>query len=211
MDEVEQFEAMMNDELKGAVNDVLKALESYTSEKLNSLSNLPTDLVESFLYTNSISVPESLKKQMTTPYSIAKYLLLKEQEREMIEKVETELENTIDAEKVNWLIYKDLTNRISFSKKIPINSDEVPQSLSVKYKYDSDNDKLIYSISDGSWGWEISLAQLKGILENKTISPISESISKHSKTPTDVKFSTSMTDNEIVINSGQIKIIVQKC
>ena len=181
MDEVEQFDAMMNDELKGAVNDVLKALESYTSEKLNSLSNLPMDLVEGFLYANSISVPESLKKQMTTPYSIAKYLLLKEQEREMIEKVETELENTIDAEKVNWLIYKDLTNRISFSKKIPINSDEVPQSLSVKYKYDSDNDKLIYSISDGSWGWEISLAQLKSILENKTISPISESISKHSK------------------------------
>ena len=211
MDEVEQFDAMMNDELKGAVNDVLKALESYTSEKLNSLSNLPMDLVEGFLYANSINVPESLKKQMTTPYSIAKYLLLKEQEREMIEKVETELKNTIDAEKVNWLIYKDLTNRISFSKKIPINSDEVPQSLSVKYKYDSDTDKLIYSISDGSWGWEISLAQLKGILENKTISPISESISKHSKTPTDVKFSTSMTDNEIVINSGQIKIIVQKC
>ena len=211
MDEVEQFDAMMNDELKGAVNDVLKALESYTSEKLNSLSNLPMDLVEGFLYANSISVPESLKKQMTTPYSIAKYLLLKEQEREMIEKVKAELENTIDSEKVNWLIYKDLTNRISFSKKIPINSDEVPQSLSVKYKYDSDNDKLIYSISDGSWGWEISLAQLKSILENKTISPISESISKHSKTPTDVKFSTSMTDNEIVINSGQIKIIVQKC
>ena len=211
MDETEQFDAMMNDELKDAVNDVLKALESYTSEKLNSLSNLPMDLVEGFLYANSISVPESLKKQMTTPYSIAKYLLLKEQEREMIEKVETELKNTIDAEKVNWLIYKDLTNRISFSKKIPINSDEVPQSLSVKYKYDSDNDKLIYSISDGSWGWEISLAQLKGILENKTISPISESISKHSKTSTDVKFSTSMTDNEIVINSGQIKIIVQKC
>ena len=174
MDEVEQFDAMMNDELKGAVNDVLKALESYTSEKLNSLSNLPMDLVEGFLYANSISVPESLKKQMTTPYSIAKYLLLKEQEREMIEKVETELENAIDAEKVNWLIYKDLTNRISFSKKIPINSDEVPQSLSVKYKYDSDNDKLIYSISDGSWGWEISLAQLKSILENKTISPNAE-------------------------------------
>lgn len=209
MDEAEQFDAMMNDELKSAVNDVLKALESYTSEKLNSLSNLPMDLVEGFLYANSISVPESLKKQMTTPYSIAKYLLLKEQEREMIEKVETELKNTIDAEKVNWLIYKDLTNRISFSKKIPINSDEVPQSLSVKYKYDSDNDKLIYSILDGSWGWEISLAQLKGILENKTISPISESISKHSKAQTDVKFSTSMTDNEIVINSGQIKIIVQ--
>lgn len=211
MDEVEQFDAMMNDELKGAVNDVLKALESYTSEKLNSLSNLPMDIVEGFLYANSINVPESLKKQMTTPYSIAKYLLLKEQEREMIEKVETELENTIDAEKVNWLIYKDLTNRISFSKRIPINSDEVPQSLSVKYKYDSDNDKLIYSISDGSWGWEISLAQLKSILENKTISPISESISKHSKAPADVKFLTSMTDNEIVINSGQIKIIVQKC
>lgn len=211
MDEVEQFDSMMNDELKGAVEDVLNALKSYTSEKLNSLSNLPMDLVEGFLYANSISVPESLKKQMTTPYSIAKYLLLKEQEREMIEKVETELKNTIDAEKVNWLIYKDLTNRISFSKRIPVNSDDVPQSLSVKYKYNPDDNKFIYSIADGSWSWEVSLAQLKGILESKAISPISESVSKHNKTPTDVKFSTSMTDNEIVINSGQIKIIVQKC
>ena len=62
---------------------------------------------------------------------------------------------------------EDFKNQITFTKIktiTEISDNSKPQSLLVKYRFDSDTDKIIYSLTGTYWGFDIYKEQLKALL-----------------------------------------------
>ena len=173
MTEEEKFiEEHLDESMKEAVKEVIEALTEINPIYSNAtlLMNIDNKDVLTLLERDNIEVDSKFLSSLITPYAIAKFILLKVQEKGIIQRIEEALEVYLDHTKIEWTIYKDFSNQIMFNNKPEINSEEKPQNLLVKYRIDKETDKIIYSICSGNWGWDLSINQLKALLENTTIS-----------------------------------------
>ena len=173
MTEEEKFiEEHLDESMKEAVEEVIEALTEINPIYSNAtlLMNIDNKDVLTLLERDNIEVDSKFLSSLITPYAIAKFILLKVQEKGIIQRIEEALEAYLDHTKIEWTIYKDFSNQIMFNNKPEINSEEKPQNLLVKYRIDKETDKIIYSICSGNWGWDLSINQLKALLENTTIS-----------------------------------------
>lgn len=197
----EAFEAMLDDDLKAALVEVKNALTKIDSNlKIEALTELPEDVVNTFCEINDLDILPAFKNQLKTPYAIAKYLSLIVQQKELTKRIDTTLNALLDNSKISWVIHQNFSNTITFTKILQINSEEKPQSLLVKYRINNENDQIVYSIMAGNWGWDITANQLKALLEGAI--PTSENTSN--------KMTYSISDNNIVIQAGSIQISVNK-
>lgn len=199
----ETFEAMLSDDLKKILVEVkteLCTIDSSLSD-LNALTELNEDIVNQFCEKNSLDVLPSFKEQLKTPFAISKYLSLVVQQKDLTKKIDNALKSILDAEKVSWVIHQNFTNTITFTKVLEVNSTEKPQSLLIKYRLDAETEKIIYSIAAGNWGWEISANQLKALLEGSSIP---------NNTVVDDKFTYSISDKNITIDTGGVEIAIRK-
>ena len=172
MTEEEKFiEEHLDESMKEAVKEVVEALAEINPIYSNAtlLMNIDNKDVLTLLERDNIEVDSKFLSSLITPYAIAKFILLKVQEKGIIQRIEEALEVYLDHTKIEWTIYKDFSNQIMFNNKPKINSEEKPQNLLVKYRIDKETDKIIYSICSGNWGWDLSINQLKALLENTTI------------------------------------------
>ena len=172
MTEEEKFiEEHLDESMKEAVKEVIEALTEINPIYSNAtlLMNIDNKDVLTLLERDNIEVDSKFLSSLITPYAIAKFILLKVQEKGIIQRIEEALEVYLDHTKIEWTIYKDFSNQIMFNNKPEINSEEKPQNLLVKYRIDKETDKIIYSICSGNWGWDLSINQLKALLENTTI------------------------------------------
>lgn len=172
MTEEEKFiEEHLDESMKEAVKEVIEALTEINPIYSNAtlLMNINNKDVLTLLERDNIEVDSKFLSSLITPYAIAKFILLKVQEKGIIQRIEEALEVYLDHTKIEWTIYKDFSNQIMFNNKPEINSEEKPQNLLVKYRIDKETDKIIYSICSGNWGWDLSINQLKALLENTTI------------------------------------------
>ena len=172
MTEEEKFiEEHLDESMKEAVKEVIEALAEINPIYSNAtlLMNIDNKDVLTLLERDNIEVDAKFLSSLITPYAIAKFILLKVQEKGIIQRIEEALEVYLDHTKIEWTIYKDFSNQIMFNNKPEINSEEKPQNLLVKYRIDKETDKIIYSICSGNWGWDLSINQLKTLLENTTI------------------------------------------
>lgn len=201
---MENLEEFMEPELKKAVNDVIQDLKAskLVTEELTSFSELNPDIVTEFCENNNIIILPEFKEALNTPYALAKYIMLSIDQTEVIKKIDAELAVKLDAEKVKYIIYKNFSNQIAFEKVIPLNSDEKPQQLLVKYRIDQETNKIVYSILGGHWGWDVTINQLKALLENQII--VGEAVSKT------VANKVTNSQDTISLDAFGIKIIVQK-
>ena len=195
------FEAMLDDDLKAALVEVKNALTKIDSNlKIEALTELPEDVVNTFCEINDLDILPTFKNQLKTPYAIAKYLSLVVQQKELTKRIDMTLNALLDNSKISWVIHQNFSNTITFTKILQINSEEKPQSLLVKYRVNNENDQIVYSIMAGNWGWDITANQLKALLEGAI--PTSENTSN--------KMTYSISDNTIVIQAGNIQISVNK-
>lgn len=184
-DEEKFIEEHLDESMKEAVKEVIDALTEINPIYSNAtlLMNIDNKDVLTLLERDNIEVDSKFLSSLITPYAIAKFILLKVQEKGIIQRIEEALETYLDSTKIEWTIYRDFSNQIMFNNKPEINSEEKPQNLLVKYRVDKETDKIIYSICSGNWGWDLSITQLKALLENTTISKtISEPISVNKNT-----------------------------
>ena len=182
--------------MKEAVKEVIEALTEINPIYSNAtlLMNIDNKDVLTLLERDNIEVDSKFLSSLITPYAIAKFILLKVQEKGIIQRIEEALEVYLDHTKIEWTIYKDFSNQIMFNNKPEINSEEKPQNLLVKYRIDKETDKIIYSICSGNWGWDLSINQLKALLENTTI-PV-KNIEKKS-----------VDENTIISPSAPLKVL----
>lgn len=197
MTEEEKFiEEHLDESMKEAVKEVIEALTEINPIYSNAtlLMNIDNKDVLTLLERDNIEVDSKFLSSLITPYAIAKFILLKVQEKGIIQRIEEALEVYLDHTKIEWTIYKDFSNQIMFNNKPEINSEEKPQNLLVKYRIDKETDKIIYSICSGNWGWDLSINQLKALLENTTI-PV-KNIEKKS-----------VDENTIISPSAPLKVL----
>lgn len=197
MTEEEKFiEEHLDESMKEAVKEVIEALTEINPIYSNAtlLMNIDNKDVLTLLERDNIEVDSKFLSSLITPYAIAKFILLKVQEKGIIQRIEEALEVYLDHTKIEWTIYKDFSNQIMFNNKPKINSEEKPQNLLVKYRIDKETDKIIYSICSGNWGWDLSINQLKALLENTTI-PV-KNIEKKS-----------VDENTIISPSAPLKVL----
>lgn len=197
MTEEEKFiEEHLDESMKEAVKEVVEALAEINPIYSNAtlLMNIDNKDVLTLLERDNIEVDSKFLSSLITPYAIAKFILLKVQEKGIIQRIEEALEAYLDHTKIEWTIYKDFSNQIMFNNKPEINSEEKPQNLLVKYRIDKETDKIIYSICSGNWGWDLSINQLKALLENTTI-PV-KNIEKKS-----------VDENTIISPSAPLKVL----
>jgi hypothetical protein len=202
MTEEETFiESHLDESMKNAITEVIMSLKDINSKysQASLLTTVEEEDVKRFIDKHDIEVQDtSFLKQMTTPYALAKYILLKLEEKDLIKRIEEDLERNLDKEKIEWTIYRDLSKQIIFTKKRAINDDTKPQNLLIKYSVDEE-DKITYTIVSGKWGWTLSIFQLKGLLENTKILENTQRLSNN-KTTKDKNIVTLNYDNiEITI------------
>lgn len=199
----EAFEAMLSDDLKKIWAEVKAELAEIDTSLTNFdlLTELSEETVNKFCERNQIEVLPNFKTQLKTPYAITKYLSLIVQQKELTNKIDNSLKALLDSNKVSWVIYQNFTNTINFTKILPVNSEEKPQGLLIKYRLDPETEKIIYTIAAGNWGWDITQFQLKALLEGTNNL---QSIDNNDK------FTYSITDKNITINAGGVEITVQK-
>lgn len=138
----------------------LKKIEDYTEISIEAV----TELLEEegvFIYTD-------FKQNLTTPWSVARYLLLFSEEKSLIKEVESDLAMIIP-DTVETAYLKKFSNIVQITKKFV--EGEKKQSLQLKYFKDED-DKLQYKIVASNFGgWDISKSQLGALLRNQGFIP----------------------------------------
>lgn len=204
---MDELESLMEPELKEIYNEVKKELNSkwLKDQEIMPLTSISKEIVEGFCTDFNLTPPENFKKEMTTVFSIAKFIQLNNQNNEIQDRVKNELVTLINDETISWILCRDFTNTIIFTKELEINSEEKPQNLLVKYRLDNENDCIIYSLH-GTWGWDISKDELKALLLHK------KEINNNYSTPTkkSKEFNLIPETNGITVNVDDIVIIVKR-
>ena len=201
----EQLSEETQIELEKAIEPKLKADIELVQEELKKLSDgkeyktfdtIEPELIEKLCNENEIIVYPQFKDAMNTPFAIAKYLNLKAEAESLASEIDFDISTFIDKEKVDWVVHKDLTNEITFTKKSN-DRDEMPQSLVIKYRKDALTGKTIYSIKSNNWCWDISKNNLKALVESgELVEDIPTAIT--SLKPT-IK---TLSDNEFIFEIG---------
>lgn len=201
----EQLSEETQIELEKAIEPKLKADIELVQEELKKLSDgkeyktfdtIEPELIEKLCNENEIIVYPQFKDAMNTPFAIAKYLNLKAEAESLASEIDFDISTFIDKEKVDWVVHKDLTNEITFTKKSN-DRDEMPQSLVIKYRKDALTGKTIYSIKSNNWCWDISKNNLKALVESgELVKDIPTAIT--SLKPT-IK---TLSDNEFIFEIG---------
>lgn len=159
MTNLEDFEDQLEEPLRSTVNEVLTVIKTKKNdETIAMFSLLDTDFVISFLEERSIPIISSFKEGLTTPFAIAKYLVLLDQQNELHEKLKKLFQSTFNEKEIVWLFPTDLSNRVFFVK-----NDEHPNSLHVRYWLDK-NEKFGFVLDTDSIGWPVTFEQLIAIL-----------------------------------------------
>ena len=192
-----QLEKVIEPELKADIELVQEELKKLSDGKeYKTFDIIEPELIEKLCNENEIIVYPQFKDAMNTPFAIAKYLNLKAEAESLASEIDFDISTFIDKEKVDWVVHKDLTNEITFTKKSN-DRDEMPQSLVIKYRKDALTGKTIYSIKSNNWCWDISKNNLKSLVESgELVKDIPTAIT--SLKPT-IK---TLSDNEFIFEIG---------
>lgn len=140
-------------------------------EKLDDLDVVPFETAKELLEEDDILIYTEFKDSLTTPWSVARYIKLYLEEKELVKQVEKDLKNISD--KVEITFVKHLSCNIQFTSKFEEGIKR--QTLIVKYYLDED-DKIQYKLTNAGSNscWDITKGQLKALLGNEIF--ISEKI-----------------------------------
>ena len=195
------IEELMSDELKSAVTDIRIELQNlYPDLTFNTLSPLSFDMVEKLCKKHNVIIYDEFKDYLNTPFAVAKYITLLVDAQELQKRVKADLDSYIDTTKIDFYILPGLKNEICFTKIIPENSEEKPQSLVVNYRFDTETEIIQYYLKTTPWGYDISKEMLVMLLNNDTSNAIVK----------DYELSTKVEKDKIIVTAGNINVIIKK-
>lgn len=159
----------MDEETKNLCEKTIEEVKKLMPEDSNVslLSDIPEEISTKICEDEGVTINKDLIKQANTPMTLAKYLRLAVDMEEMCKRVESDLEKILDKKRFYCFASKNFDNLVVISKVTEVNSDEKPRSLSLKYKYNPEEDTIRYSLIGQSWNWEISKEILLAILNDE--------------------------------------------
>jgi len=153
-------------ELLNAVKEELK--NRLKLEKIGDYDQVPFDTIKALLDEDNILVYGEFKESLTTPWSVARYIKLYLDEKDLIKQVEEDLTNLPKG--IEYYFVKHLSCNIQFTKEFEEGVKK--QTLIVKYYLDED-DKIQYKLTNAGSNacWDITKAQLKALLASEVVIP----------------------------------------
>ena len=153
---------------------ILELVKQELANKLHKKSikdydKIDVEIAIDLLESEGLPVYSDLKDNLTTPWSVAKYIQLSLEEKDLIERVEKDLKDIIP-NNIETAYLKKFSCIVQLSKTFV--EGEKQQVLSLKYYLDED-DKIQYKIisNNSLWGWDISKHQLVALLKNEGFLP----------------------------------------
>lgn len=137
-------------------------------ESIGDYDSVPFETAKALLEEDDILIYGEFKDSLTTPWAIAKYVYLYIEEKELIKRVEEDLNKL--PPKIEYYFIKHLSCNIQFTPKFEEGVKK--QALIVKYYLDED-DKIQYKLTNAGTNscWDITKGQLKGLLASEIIIP----------------------------------------
>lgn len=154
----------LDETTKENLNEVVEELSTKINFE-NVTDPIDTSVIKEYLDEHNINVIKRFESGLTNVFAVMKYIMLYQHGMSLSTKVEEDLAKLLNTTKVRWTVYKDLTNKVTFFTIRDENSDEKPQSLDISYRYDDENEELIYSIPSFSFSWDLTKNQLKALIE----------------------------------------------
>lgn len=168
---MDNLENLIEPELKEIIQEVINQLRIDENEELTSFTQIDKQRAIDLLRKEDCIVYSAFKDQLLTPYAIAKYLMLLKEESHLIELVEDDIKTLNLSDDIQWTVAKGFVNEVSFIK---LKEYEKSQGMVVKYRLDTETNKIYYTISTGSWGWDVTKQQLSALLNEKEMPTVND-------------------------------------
>lgn len=194
----------MDEDTKTLCENTINELKSKLKiENIGLLDEIDLDTVKSICEAESVSIDEAVIDEVKTPFALARYLRIMNDLSLVREKVKNDLTAIFkdNEDKFDWYVSGSFNTRIiNITKKRDVNDESKIQSLDLTYRYDQDNDVIVYGLRGASWGWDISKEELKiilGITTASNILPVQTSTKQVNK-------------NSVKLDLGDIEITVNR-
>ena len=155
------------------VEEILELVKKELAQRLNVESvgdydSVPFEIAKDLLDEEDVLIYGEFKDSLTSPWAVAKYICLYIEEKELIKKVEADL-NTLPSN-IEYFFIKHLSCNIQFTPKFEEGVKK--QALIVKYYLDED-DKIQYKLTNAGSNvcWDIIKGQLKALLSSEVVIP----------------------------------------
>ena len=137
-------------------------------KKLDDYDEIPFESIKELLEDEGVLIYGEFKESLKTPWSVARYIKLYLEEKELIEQVKADLINL--PSKIEYCFVKHLSCNVQFTKEFEEGVKK--QALVVKY-YLGEDDKIQYKLTNANNTscWDITKAQLHALLANEIIIP----------------------------------------
>lgn len=137
-------------------------------KELGDYDEIPFENIKELLEDEGVLIYGEFKESLKTPWSVARYIKLYLEEKELIEQVKMDLINL--PPRIEYCFVKHLSCNIQFTKEFEEGVKK--QALVVKYYLDED-DKIQYKLTNANTAscWDITKAQLYALLANEIIIP----------------------------------------
>lgn len=180
----------LREEMQVIKEDILANDEELTD--LDYYDTLNYMVIEEFLDRHNLKPEKSIRQNLNSIVTLGRYILLKDEQDKISTKLENLLCTVFNKEETKWKINEDFSNSFYFSRT---SEDGYFETMLIKYKYNSKKDEFKFILAAGPVGWDVTLQELKTLIEKKSSINNNLCLDKHNSDDISFRYN----DMEIII------------
>lgn len=126
---------------------------------------LDEKIIQNFLDRHDLTPDRNVKSNIYSIATLGRYILLNDEQNKISTKLENLLCSVFSKEETKWKINEDFSNSFYFFRT---SEDGYFETMLIKYKYNSKNDEFKFILAAGPVGWDVTLQELKTLIEKKS-------------------------------------------
>lgn len=150
-------------EMEAIKKDILDNNEEIRD--LDYHDQLDEKIIQNFLDRHDLTPDRNVKSNIYSIATLGRYILLNDEQNKISTKLENLLCSVFNKEETKWKINEDFSNSFYFFRT---SEDGYFETMLIKYKYNSKNDEFKFILAAGPVGWDVTLQELKTLIEKKS-------------------------------------------
>lgn len=150
-------------EMEAIKKDILDNNEEIRD--LDYHDQLDEKIIQNFLDRHELTPDRIVRSNIYNIVTLGRYILLNDEQSKISTKLENLLCTVFDKEKTKWKINEDFSNSFYFFRT---SENGYFETMLIKYKYNSKNDEFKFILAAGPVGWDVTLQELKTLIEKKS-------------------------------------------
>lgn len=159
-----------------------------TNEEIRDLDyhdKLDERVIQDFLDRHDLTPDRNVKSNICSIATLGRYILLNDEQNKISTKLENLLCSVFNKEETKWKINEDFSNSFYFFRT---SEDGYFETMLIKYKYNSKNDEFKFILAAGPVGWDVTLQELKTLIEKKSCTNSNLCLDKHNSDDISFKY-----------------------